>query len=526
MDLVPRGLKAAAINNAKKNKKDFAKELIQRRKIERKKNQQISPEKEKKVMSSIPLPVGRITGTGFGFGVPTALSTSVRDKWLDFSNIICKLCSRRFKSTTTLIKHGNVSELHKKNLRIEEYKAIHKQMQDEKRKKRRLKSASAKKEISYPECDWICGACDCLNFARRSSCFGCSKPRGPNSTSVFEANFHMRMRKRSRLARGRGDENNEYANASAASRKMLERMGWSEGKGLGKNEQGRTEPVRAQSRQKNKGLGHKDSRDNIYARYDKDIKTNKDDEDNKKRRDKDRKDRKDRKNSDEDTFFEKGYGAAHVEDDGDYGGNYGDYGDYGDYEDESIHRERIRRDIEARRNRNDKHKNRDSKDNRDNRDKDKDRRDSKDKDRDRDRNERENRNRDRNRDSRDRDRERNSRDRDRDRNRDRDRDRNNRDLDKDSKDKSRDNRDRDRDTDNGDRISRDRNRDRDRDNKDNKDRDRDNKDHKDRDRDNYDNKDRDRDRNNKDRDRERDRDKQSNKDRERKKSRDRDRNRN
>merc|ERR1712038_772189 len=86
-------------------------------------------------------------------------------------------------------------------------------------------------------------------------------------------------------------------------------------------------------------------------------------------RDKDRKDRKDRKNSDEDTFFEKGYGAAHVEDDGDYGGNYGDYGDYGDYEDESIHRERIRRDIGARRNRNDKHKNRDSKDNRDNRDK-------------------------------------------------------------------------------------------------------------------------------------------------------------
>merc|ERR1712130_876601 len=101
---------------------------------------------------------------------------------------------------------------------------------------------------------------------------------------------------------------------------MLKRMGWSEGKGLGKNEQGRKEPVRAQSRPKNKGLGHQNvnfcERPSIYARYDQ-----------KPGNDEEKALKKKKVNADGDTFFEKNYGDP---DEDDFGyGTFESYEGYG-----------------------------------------------------------------------------------------------------------------------------------------------------------------------------------------------------
>ena len=53
------------------------------------------------------------------------------DKWLDYKRTACLLCQRQFKSIEVLHKHCDKSELHKKNLQIQEFKEIHKNQREE-----------------------------------------------------------------------------------------------------------------------------------------------------------------------------------------------------------------------------------------------------------------------------------------------------------------------------------------------------------------------------------------------------------
>lgn len=53
-----------------------------------------------------------------------------KDKWLDYKKIACLLCQRQFKTVDILHKHCDQSDLHKKNLQIQEFKAIHKEQRE------------------------------------------------------------------------------------------------------------------------------------------------------------------------------------------------------------------------------------------------------------------------------------------------------------------------------------------------------------------------------------------------------------
>ena len=160
---------------------------------------------------------------------------------LDWKKLVCILCQRQFSSRELLLKHQTVSELHKKNLQ------------------------------------------DHLNVNK--------VPTNPQSNDVEPITIKYRDR-----AKERRMKFGETATAplelppqvvssatpissSNKGSKMLQKMGWTEGQGLGKQNQGRTTLIEADGRLNSAGLGseysvvtHGDSyvesaKKIMYARY-------------------------------------------------------------------------------------------------------------------------------------------------------------------------------------------------------------------------------------------------------------------
>merc|ERR1719239_41859 len=142
-------------------------------------------------------------------------------KLVDWTKLACLLCKRQFQSKEILSKHTQVSQLHKQNLEAltksrDSSSNSSKQEYRDRAKERRLKYGAP--EPPEPR-------------KRKDAGYGEAAP------IVYEEPTKA----------GIGEDN--------IGNKLLQKMGWSKGKGLGKANQGRTDPVEAQRRNQMAGLG-------------------------------------------------------------------------------------------------------------------------------------------------------------------------------------------------------------------------------------------------------------------------------
>lgn len=129
--------------------------------------------------------------------------------FLDFTKLICNLCKRQFSSPDTLTKHSKLSSLHRQNLEA----------------KRGGKLGGGAEKIVYRD-----------RAKERRMKYG--DPDEPQPSKLKEKYLksreiveHLPVATTS-VAEPIGNEN--------VGNKLLQKMGWSEGQGLGKSNQGRT----------------------------------------------------------------------------------------------------------------------------------------------------------------------------------------------------------------------------------------------------------------------------------------------
>ncbi|XP_037534644.1 RNA-binding protein 5 isoform X2 [Nematolebias whitei] len=151
-----------------------------------------------------------------------------QDKLTDWKKLACLLCRRQFPNKEGLLRHQQLSDLHKKNLEVlNRSKMSEAELEELERKESELKyrdrAAERREKYGIPEPP----ALKKKKFSQPAPVINYEQPTkdGLNSDNIGN--------------------------------KMLQAMGWKEGKGLGRNQQGITAPIEAQLRTKGAGLGTK-----------------------------------------------------------------------------------------------------------------------------------------------------------------------------------------------------------------------------------------------------------------------------
>lgn len=150
-------------------------------------------------------------------------------KITDWSKMVCLLCRRQFPTKEALLRHQQLSDLHKQNLEIHRRSRLSEAELEELERK--------EAELKYRD-----------RAAERREKYGVPEPPAPKkkfkkhppATSV---NYEQPTKD--------GITSDNIGN------KMLQAMGWKEGKGLGRHQQGITTPIAASLRTKGTGLGVK-----------------------------------------------------------------------------------------------------------------------------------------------------------------------------------------------------------------------------------------------------------------------------
>lgn len=146
---------------------------------------------------------------------------------VDATKKVCLLCKRQFPSLEVLQKHVTMSDLHKQNLAAW-YRSKGLDLPDE---------DSAQKKMQYRD-----------RAKERRLKFG--EPETPRPSHLKEQYMKaMESTYEEPTKQGIGSDN--------LGNKLLQKMGWREGTGLGKSNQGRTDIIQAESRSKSAGLGSK-----------------------------------------------------------------------------------------------------------------------------------------------------------------------------------------------------------------------------------------------------------------------------
>ncbi|XP_041638295.1 RNA-binding protein 5-like isoform X1 [Cheilinus undulatus] len=151
-----------------------------------------------------------------------------QDKLTDWTKLACLLCRRQFPNKEGLIRHQQLSDLHKKNLEV---------LRRTKMSEAELEELERKEtELKYRD-----------RAAERREKYGIPEPPAPKKKKFSQPTPVINYEQPTK----------DGLNSDNIGNKMLQAMGWKEGKGLGRNQQGITTPIEAQLRTKGAGLGTK-----------------------------------------------------------------------------------------------------------------------------------------------------------------------------------------------------------------------------------------------------------------------------
>lgn len=155
--------------------------------------------------------------------------------YVDFDKLTCMLCKRAFPSAEVLTKHLKMSNLHKENL--QKYKMT----------QGILEIAGGSAALNYRD-----------RAKERRQKYGEVDPVPVNRS---KERFHREMEKQASIAQTYQASNIAAQPISEGNigNKLLKKMGWKAGSGLGKTNQGRTEIIETEQRISNAGLGSKSS---------------------------------------------------------------------------------------------------------------------------------------------------------------------------------------------------------------------------------------------------------------------------
>ncbi|XP_034388292.1 RNA-binding protein 5-like isoform X1 [Cyclopterus lumpus] len=160
----------------------------------------------------------------------------VQDKLTDWSKLACLLCRRQFPNKESLIRHQQLSDLHKKNMEVfHRSKLTEAELEELERKETELK---------YRD-----------RAAERREKYGIPEPPAPKKKKFSQPAPVINYEQPTK----------DGLNSDNIGNKMLQAMGWKEGKGLGRNQQGITAPIEAQLRTKGAGLGTKGTNYSLSA---------------------------------------------------------------------------------------------------------------------------------------------------------------------------------------------------------------------------------------------------------------------
>jgi RNA-binding protein 5/10 len=163
-----------------------------------------------------------------------AASTFNEKDHVDFDKLTCLLCKRAFQSKDILMKHLKISDLHKENL--QKFKMQQGILELNPASSLQYRDRAKERRQKYGEAD-------------------------PVPINKSKERFHRELEKQASIAK-------TYQATTVAAQpigesnignKLLQKMGWKAGSGLGKSNQGRTEIIEAEQRVSNAGLGSKSS---------------------------------------------------------------------------------------------------------------------------------------------------------------------------------------------------------------------------------------------------------------------------
>ncbi|CAL8337281.1 unnamed protein product [Lota lota] len=161
-----------------------------------------------------------------------------QDKLTDWKKLACLLCRRQFPNKDGLVRHQQLSDLHKQNLEV---------LRRSKLSEAELEELERKEtELKYRD-----------RAAERREKYGIPEPPAPKKKKFAAQPAPVVINYEQPTKDGLNSDN--------IGNKMLQAMGWREGKGLGRNQQGITAPIQAQLRTKGAGLGTKGSNYNLTA---------------------------------------------------------------------------------------------------------------------------------------------------------------------------------------------------------------------------------------------------------------------
>lgn len=145
----------------------------------------------------------------------------------DWTKLACLLCKRQFPSKDALVKHQQLSELHKQNLNAW-HKSRYPDSDDSQNKTMQYRDRAKERRLKYGEPD-----------APQPSKLKETYMKGKEAAISYEEPTKA----------GIGSDN--------LGSKLLQKMGWQQGMGLGKSNQGRTSIIQTERRAVTAGLGTK-----------------------------------------------------------------------------------------------------------------------------------------------------------------------------------------------------------------------------------------------------------------------------
>ncbi|XP_033483428.1 RNA-binding protein 5-like isoform X2 [Epinephelus lanceolatus] len=151
-------------------------------------------------------------------------------KITDWKRMVCLLCRRQFPTKDALLRHQQLSDLHKQNLEIQRRSKLSEAELEELERK--------ETELKYRD-----------RAAERREKYGVPEPPAPKKKFYQPPTPTVNYEQPTK----------DGLTSDNIGNKMLQAMGWKEGKGLGRHQQGITAPISASLRTKGTGLGIKGS---------------------------------------------------------------------------------------------------------------------------------------------------------------------------------------------------------------------------------------------------------------------------